>query len=458
MTRAATILVVDDEPDMVDIQAEILRKASYEVFEATSVAEGMRKLESHFVDLMLLDERIGAFGRGTEMMSQCRERHPGLGGILITGHADLALAVAGMRAGALDLLAKPIDKATLLEAVERALTESEVVREARYQRWASTHGESENIIGQNAQLRDALKLAMQAAPAEAPVLILGESGTGKELFARLIHARSPRRNHVFLPVNMSAIPAELRETALFGHRKGAFTGAAADRPGQFQAARGGTLFLDEIGDADLRLQSALLRAIQEKEVTRVGDTAATPVDVRIVAATNRDLEKEIAEGRFREDLYYRLAVINIALPPLRARVSDIPALANHLVEKHARQLGKVVRKIAPEAMQALQDYLWPGNVRELENVLQRAAILVRTDTITPELLALNPDAELGRLRDMLSGTYRESRDRFERAYFERLLDRTGQDKTKAAEGAGIDRTTLYDHLERLRILRVRTKE
>jgi DNA-binding NtrC family response regulator len=448
--RTPTLLVVDDEPDIVDIEADVLSSAGYSVLQATSIAAALELLQNNFVDLLILDERIGS-ASGIQLLVKCRALYPGLGGLLVTGHADLDLSVRAMRAGAIDLLSKPIDKPQLLEAVSRALKDSELTREARFQRWEGvTRDALTTIVGATQALQAAKNLARAAAPTDASVLIQGESGTGKELFARAIHVLSARRHNRFQALNVAAIPKDLGESALFGHRKGSFTGALADQPGVFEAANGGTLFLDEIADASPALQAGLLRALQEREIVRIGETVARKVDVRVVAATNRDLSSLIAAGQFREDLYYRIAVITILLPPLRLRIPDIAGLAHTFAAAYAAKIRKPVSGFTPEAMARLEGYPWPGNVRELENAVHRAVILTPSGPITPAVLALGAIShETTRLIELLEGGYRQSKEKFDRLYFTRLLDLAQQDRSRAAEMAEIDRTTLYDHLSRL---------
>ena len=448
--RRPTLLVVDDEPDVVDIEADVLSTAGYSVLQATSLPAALELLQNNFVDLLILDERIGS-ASGTQLLVKCRDLYPGLGGLLVTGHADLDLSVRAMRAGAIDLLSKPIDKPQLLNAVSRALKESELTREARFQRYeGATRDALAGIVGGTQALQAAKDLARAAAPTDASVLIQGESGTGKELFARAIHLLSARRNNRFQAVNVAAIPKDLAEAALFGHRKGSFTGALADQAGIFEAANGGTLFLDEIADASLSLQAGLLRVLQEREIVRIGETVARKVDIRLIAATNRDLSAMIAAGQFREDLYYRLAVIAILLPPLRRRISDISGLAHAFAASYAAKIRKPVSGFTPEAIARLEAYPWPGNVRELENVVHRAVILTPSGAITPAVLALGTISnETTRLIELLEGDYRQSKEKFDRLYFSRLLDLAQHDRTRAAEIAQIDRTTLYDHLSRL---------
>ena len=449
--RRDTLLVVDDQPDAIETLRGVLEESGFEVLAATSREEAMGVLQSSFVDLLLMDERLGR-ASGTKLLEACRDKFPGLGGILITGHADLDCAVAAMRAGALDLLEKPINRQILLEAVSRALADSRLVRDARFQRWRATRTtEFPEIIGESDTLGKILAVIRQVAATSAPVLIQGESGTGKELVARAIHAASSRRDRAFLAVNAGAVPPTLMESTFFGSKKGAFTDSRSDQPGLFEAASGGTLFLDEIGETTPEVQVRLLRVLQEKTVTRVGDVNPIPTDVRVIAATNRDLRADADAKRFRSDLYFRLAVVTITIPPLRERLSDVEPIARHLLEKRSRELAKPIKDFAPACFDKLKSYRWPGNIRELDNVIQRAVILSEGRTIEPELLLLEkrtgPSSDIDALLDL---GFHEAGLGFEELYFTHLLDRAGNNKTRAAELAGIDRTVLHAHLKKLR--------
>lgn len=450
--RKDVLLVVDDLPDEIATLREPLERAGYEVLGATSTSEALRIMESHFVDLLLLDERLGS-GSGTKLLEKCRDKYPGLAGIMITGYADLERAVAAMRAGARDLLQKPISRELLLDSVARALADTRITREGRYDRWRAMLGAGfAEIIGESPALQKVLEVLRQVAATSAPVVLQGESGTGKELAARAIHAASSRRNKPFIPINAGAIPPTLMESTLFGSRKGAYTGALADQIGVFEAAHGGTLFLDEIGETTPEVQVRLLRALQEKTITRVGDVEPRKVDARVIVASNRDLHAEVHAKRFREDLYFRLAVVTITLPPLRERLSDIERLSRSMLEKHSRMMGRPIVDFAPACFEKLRRYHWPGNIRELDNVVQRAVILAEHDIIEPDLLRLEaaagPSSEIEALLDL---AFRDATLGFERLYFRRLLAQTGNNKTKAADLAGMDRTVLHAHLKKARL-------
>jgi two-component system response regulator HydG len=427
-----------------------LEEKGYEVHTATSSEEARKVVEQRFFDLLVLDERMPGIS-GTRFLAECRKRYPGIGAIFVTGYATVECAIRALRAGALDLLQKPLEKEALIGAVERALTESQLLREQRYFRHDSDQRATfAEIIGDSDPLRQTLNLVRQVIPTNVPVLLQGESGTGKELMARAIHFEGPRRGKPFVAVNVAAVSESLMESALFGHRKGAFTGATEDRQGYFEASSGGTIFLDEVGEMTAGLQVRLLRVLQQKSIMRVGETKDIPVNTRVIAATNRDLAQEVEKGRFREDLWYRLNVFTITVPPLRDRISDITPLALHILERRQIEIGKSVKSITSEALDRLQSYDWPGNVRELENVIQRAIILAEGDTIGPELILVesrNSDSHpLGRLSDL---PFREAEKRFRTVYFTNLLARTKGNKTEAAKRAGLDRTSLHAHIRRI---------
>ena len=448
--RKVRLLVVDDEPDIVDIEREVLEDHGYEVLTATSAVAARRLLAERFFDLLILDERIKG-SSGTELFAESRLRYPGIGAIFVTGYADLDCAVRALRAGALDLLLKPIDKQALLASVSRALQESQLSREGRFF-WHEAQEKSEfsEIVGDSHALREVLNVVRQVIPTSVPVLLQGESGTGKELVARAIHFQGPRKNKPFIPVNAGAIPASLMEATLFGHRRGSFTDAREDRPGLFEVARGGTVFLDEVGEMTPEVQVRLLRVLQERTVVRVGDTVEIPVDTRVIAATNRNLRVEVEERRFRDDLFYRLAVVTITLPPLRARPSDTRSLSLHLMDKNRRQLRKEIQGITPEALAKLEAYGWPGNIRELDNVIQRAIIVANTEWITADdILLEGPGRNATTFPDLSDLSFGEAQIRFERKYFADLLARTGGNITKAAKLADIDRTVLHAHLKKI---------
>ena len=453
MTRKIRLLVVDDEPDLVDIEREILEDCGYDVTTATSGEEARQLIAEYFFDLLILDERMKGMS-GSQLLSESKERYPDIGAIFITGHADVEMAVQALYLGVLDFLQKPVANDVLVAAVVRALNLSQLARENRFLRYhTQARSTFADIIGEGEAMTEALGVVKQVIPTSVAVLLQGESGTGKELVSRAIHFHGPRKNKPFIPVNVAAIPPTLVESALFGHKKGAFTDARENKQGFFEASGGGTIFLDEIGDLSPEVQVKLLRVLQEKKIVRVGDVTEIPVDVRVISATNKNLKTEVEAGRFRKDLYYRLAVVTINLPPLRDRGEDIALLAVHLVEKNRKELGKHIIRIMPEAIEKLKYYSWPGNVRELDNVIQRAIILATGDTITPELLWLESDSSsTSSFSSIFDLPFKEAQLQFEMKYFSELLAKTAKNKTKAASLAGISRAVLYEHLEKTSLL------
>ncbi|HEU4563721.1 MAG TPA: sigma-54 dependent transcriptional regulator [Gemmatimonadaceae bacterium] len=426
------ILVIDDEASLRHTLSLILAGDGHEVVTAANGEEGLARLEADDVELALCDIRMPALG-GLEFV----ERHQARGGralvIMMSAYGDIDTAIAAMQRGAYDYIAKPFRAEEVLLVVRKAVERERLRERVRHLEGELSALGGGEIVGRGAAIRDAMELARKVARHPTTVLITGESGTGKELLARLVHASSPRAERPFVAVNCGAIPETLLESELFGHVKGAFTGADRDKPGLFEEAQGGTLFLDEIGELPLPLQVKLLRALQECEVRPLGAGSARPVDVRVVAATNRDLAAAVSAGRFRDDLFYRVNVVAIRLPALRERREDIPALAMHFVERCNRRLGLRVRAIAPAAMRALAEHPWPGNVRELENAIERAMVVVAGDTIEREHLPdtlLAPEPLLAPASDDLS--VKRHTETLERTLIRRALERTAGNRTRAA--------------------------
>jgi DNA-binding NtrC family response regulator len=385
----ARILLVEDKDSLRTMLRLALESQGYAVVEARDQVEAMRELRQSQSDLILSDLRLPE-GEGLGVLRAAKELDPEIPVIVMTAYGSIEDAVAAMKEGALDFLAKPVDPDHLLLLVARALQQRRIVTENLLlkEELAVRRG-APQLVGEDASLRKVFASLQRAAGTDATVLLEGESGTGKELFARSLHALSPRTDAPFVAINCAAIPETLLETELFGHEKGAFTGAVARKPGKFEMAHRGTLFLDEIGDLPLALQAKILRALEEKRFERVGGTASVQVDVRLVAATNRGLKAAVAARRFREDLYFRLSVFPITVPPLRDRPGDIPLLARFFVERVCRDLKKRPMTLTPEALDALRSYRWPGNVRELQNCIERAAILAEGDTIHARHLNLS---------------------------------------------------------------------
>ncbi len=379
-----TILVVDDEPNYLIILAEILRDEGFEVFTAENGEKALEIVRTTDLDLVLTDMQMPVMG-GMELLRQVKSINNNLPVIMLTAYGEVEKAVAAMRDGAFNYLTKPFKNDELIANIKKAVEHYSLLREnIRLRHEVKKRSSFAEMIGKNKQMQMLFSMIEKVAPTPASVLITGESGTGKELVARAIHNYSPRDKEPFISVNCAALPDSLLESELFGHEKGAFTGAIALRKGRFEMADRGTLFLDEIGEMALPLQAKLLRILQEKTFQRVGGTHEQKVDVRIVAATNKDLKEEVEAGRFREDLYYRLNVLHLHLPPLRERPDDIPLLVEHFVGKFARQLNKPDLKVSPAALRFLTTLSWEGNVRELENTIERASILCINSTINPE--------------------------------------------------------------------------
>jgi len=444
--RKISLLILDDDADIAESLRETLAEANYDVAAATSIATARRYVGERFFDLLVLDEQIdGSNISGTDFLIECRRRHPGIGAIFVTGNATVKGAVRAMHAGALDLLQKPVTKGELLAAIVRALGESLIARETRYLRTDAQR--TGGIVAVSKAMKGVLEQVARVGPANVTVLLQGESGTGKERLAHAIHVGSQRCQGPFLAVNCAAIPESLVESVLFGHAKGAFTGAAQFHAGYFEAAHRGTLFLDEIGEMPSAAQSRLLRVLQERKIVRVGETKEIPVDVRVVAATNRNLPAEVKAGRFREDLFYRIGVAQIEVPPLRSRREDIPALAFELVEEHSREMGRPIHSISPEAIQQLVAHDWPGNVRQLSNVIEMAVLYSDTAVITPSVLHLGPGSgnDTG-LQGLLAMPWKKAREEFGARYFAEHLATTGGDVTKAARQARVHRSVVYQHM------------
>jgi len=449
------VVIVDDEPDMVENCARILGRVGYQCLTTTEPARALAVIEEERPDLLITDLKMPGMD-GMELLKRARAIDPTLPVIVITAFATIESAVAAVKEGATDYLPKNFSVEHLRVAVERALRQRSLQVENRNLReqLQETFG-LERIIGRSESMARVFGLVKKAARSEANILVLGESGTGKELIARAIHANSPRAAQAFVPVDCASLPENLLESELFGHEKGAFTGAVRTKPGLMEVADHGTLFLDEIAELPVGLQVKLLRALQERQVRRVGGTALVDVDVRLVSATNRDLRDATVKGQFREELYYRVNVIEIQLPPLRERAGDVRLLARAFLTRYGQ--GRI-RGIADDAMAALERYRWPGNVRELQNVVERACALADSDTVTRRDL---PDHVLGvgAAVPAASGTtsasaetgtdlpLKDAKERWmavlEASYLRELLERHVGNISAAAKAAGIDRKTFH---------------
>jgi len=454
------VLIVEDDEIFLRPLQRTLELAEYEVLAVPSGEDAIDLLKGDDVDLVLTDKRLPGMD-GVELVRRLKAEHPDLGVVVMTAYGTIESAVEAMKLGAADYLVKPFEAAEVLMVVRHAIEFQELRAASR----ASLRRNQErftlrNIVAQSAAMREVFELVSSVAELDTTVLIHGETGVGKELLARSLHFSGPRRDRPFVAVNCAAIPAELFESELFGFRKGAFTSATEGRRGFFQAADGGTLLLDEVGEMPLPLQSKLLRAIEEKRVTPIGSDRSVDIDVRFIATTNKDLLPEVERAAFRRDLYYRLSVMPIRVPPLRERTGDIPLLAQHFLEASARRAKKSVRDIAPAAMEALCRYGWPGNVRELANVIERAVIVARGETICDVERFL--DAEAERPRVDITLPFREAKARvvedFERAYIAALLESHGGKVTAAAKHADMDPKNFSEKVARYGLRRGASEE
>jgi two-component system response regulator AtoC len=450
--RRGTVLVVDDE-EGVRASIRAILEETCEVLEAEDGAAALEVLRTHNVDLVMLDQRMPGEA-GIDVLPKIKALDASIVVVLATAVYDVRTAVLAMQRGAYDYVVKPFDVDDIVMLTQRVLEKRALEREVLLLRSAladdpwSGHTAFEGLVGRNPQMVRIYQLVSQIAETPSTVLITGESGTGKELIARAVHRRSARRERPFVAINVAAIPDTLIESELFGHEKGAFTGAHARKPGKFELAHGGTVFLDEIGSLRLDLQTRLLRVLQEREVERVGGVRPVPVDVRVVAATNVNLRQAVRERAFREDLFYRLNVVHIEVPPLRDRRDDIPLLVDHFVRKLGRECRRDVRAVSAGALETLVRYDWPGNVRELENVIHRAVVLARGPVLQLQDIPLDVALpETGaRLAEDTGMPLREACEQFERQYVLRVLERVRWNVSRAARLLGVHRNTVLAKL------------
>jgi two-component system, NtrC family, response regulator HydG len=443
MTQKGRILIVDDEPSVRDSLRRWFRDDGYEVGVAEGANDALTRLAERQWDLALLDIRMRGTD-GIELQRRMKEIDPNLVVIIMTGYASVDTAVTALKQGAYDYITKPLDPDDVAHLVQNALShrrsDQENVRMKEIIEQHVVH--PAEIVGQSTAMEKIYAAVDTVAPTDATVLITGESGTGKELVARAIHAGSPRRYHPMVAIHCGALTETLLESELFGHEKGAFTGAQYRKKGKFEVAEGGTVFLDEIGDISLKTQTDLLRVLQEKEIVRVGGHQPIKVDFRCVAATNKDLQELIQAGKFRPDLFYRLNVFQIVLPSLRERRDDIPLLVDHFIRKYAMQMNKKIDRVTPAAMNLIQQYDWPGNVRELENAVERAMVIGREPELREEDFALKPAGPAAAMTD------RKTLDEIEKAHILRVLEDCSFNQTRAAEVLDIDRVTLHNKLKK----------
>jgi two-component system, NtrC family, response regulator AtoC len=438
------ILIVDDEPSLRKVLAAMLRRAGYGVQTAEDGHAAVRALEENAFDLVVSDLRMPGMD-GIELLGWCRNRYPGLPVVLITAHGTVDSAVEAIKLGAHDYVTKPFDQDELQAVIKKGLATEERGRKSLQPEGATGRFD---IIGRTPAMESIFDMITKVARSPTTVLVSGESGTGKELVARALHEQSDRADGPFIQLNCGAIPDNLFESELFGHEKGAFTGAVTARPGRFELADGGTLFLDEVGELPRDMQVKLLRVLQDRRFERVGGVRSLQVDIRLIAATNRDLAAEVRAGRFRDDLYYRLNVVPIALPALRERPDDIPLLVRHFISRFNERLDRAVEGVTPHAMAALLAWRWPGNIRELENLIERAVLLAEGTTVTASDLSgldgaavaedTNADVEEMGLKDYV----RAYTARLERARIQRVLEAEGGNVTRAARRLEISRKSL----------------
>ncbi len=450
MKQLATLLLVDDDRHLLASMADWLRDQGYAVDAAATLAEGRAAVERKPYDLVLADIRLGA-DDGFDLLTHCRKVRPATSVIMITGYGTVEAAVDAIRLGAFDFLTKPLIDEELLMAVHRALDQQRVIEENRtLKAQLDLRFGMENIIGHDHRMLKIFDMIDAVADTKATVLITGESGTGKSLIARAIHRQSGRRDRPFVEVACGALPETLLESELFGHVAGAFTGAVGEKLGKFKLADEGTIFLDEISTASPAMQVKLLRVLQDLEFEQVGGTKTFHVDTRVILATNDDLGRLVADGKFRQDLYYRIDVINIGLPPLRERIADIPLLAEHFLKQMREETGKNVTGFTSEAIAAIQRYRWPGNVRELQNVIERAVLLGKESVIgVADLPATLASVGSVNLESTAGRTLKQSLENPERQIIREVLEANHWNRNLTAEMLGINRTTLYKKMKRL---------
>ncbi|ENB3205092.1 two-component system response regulator GlrR [Escherichia coli] len=431
--KPAHLLLVDDDPGLLKLLGLRLISEGYSVVTAESGAEGLRVLNREKVDLVISDLRMDEMD-GMQLFAEIQKVQPGMPVIILTAHGSIPDAVAATQQGVFSFLTKPVDKDALYQAIDDALDQSAPATDERWR---------EAIVTRSPLMLRLLEQARLVAQSDVSVLINGQSGTGKEIFAQAIHNASPRNSKPFIAINCGALPEQLLESELFGHARGAFTGAVSNREGLFQAAEGGTLFLDEIGDMPAPLQVKLLRVLQERKVRPLGSNRDIDIDVRIISATHRDLPKAMARGEFREDLYYRLNVVSLKIPALAERTEDIPLLANHLLRQAAERHKPFVRAFSTDAMKRLMTASWPGNVRQLVNVIEQCVALTSSPVISDALVEQALEGENTALP-----TFVEARNQFELNYLRKLLQITKGNVTHAARMAGRNRTEFYKLLSR----------
>jgi len=443
----ALILVVDDDRNVCRVLKDLLERAGFEVLTAPDVDAAVPILKQQDLDLIVTDLKMPGKS-GMDLLSLCHEARPAVPVIMMTAYADVEAAVTAMKKGAYDFITKPFDENELLNVAKKAFGESKKNKELLSSYFDEASPFITEIIGKTPVIQQVLRMAQKIARTDSTVLITGETGVGKELIARAIHSASQRKSHPFVKVNCAAIPDTLLESELFGHEKGAFTGAVTNKPGRFEIAHQGTLFLDEIGEIPLHLQTKLLGVLQDKSFERLGGVKTMKVDVRIITATNQDLSSAVQSGTFRSDLFYRLNVVPIHVPPLRERKDDLIPLVNYLLDKFASKYGKKIGAISPEVMATFTNYDWPGNIRELENVMERMVVMSETDSLSldqvpPEIRGVVSTTEASTLKEKIETLSQVT----EKQMIIDALNKTHQNRTQAAKLLGISRRTLQNKIK-----------
>ncbi|MEW6116387.1 MAG: sigma-54 dependent transcriptional regulator [Nitrospirota bacterium] len=455
----AVIIVIDDEYRQRDILKTILEDEGYEVHTASSAEEGLKHIETLRPDVVITDLKMGGMS-GVQLLEALPEDAVKPAVIIMTAYGTIFSAVEAMKKGAFDYLTKPLEKDSIVLIVKKAVERMQLVKEnirlqdALYQKF-----KMEGIVGGSKRMQEVVELAKKVTPASVTVLIYGESGTGKELIARAIHYNSPRKTAPFVAINCAAIPDNLIESELFGYEPGAFTGATHRKPGLFESSDKGTIFLDEIGDLPQLTQTKILRVLQDKEVRRLGGKGSIKVDVRIIAATNKDLEKEVAAGRFREDLYYRLKVVTLEIPPLRERKEDIPGLVNFFIEKYNKEFGKRIRGASDSVLKALLEYHWPGNIRQLESIIERAVLI--SDTPVIALNDIRSELRLSQDKGVLDLEIPDEGINFEeleKELIKKAMHKANNVAAKAARLLGMTYKTFWYRLEKFGLQNISSKE
>ena len=444
-----SILVVEDDVDIATILQDRLQTMGYEVMTVYDGQAALDTLEKVMPTLMLLDLQLPKVN-GMEVLKRARKDWPDLPAVVMTAHGTIALAVEAMKEGAIDFITKPFDAEYLNLVIGKVLERGDLKRTVTALR-SELESRFDALVAASPKMDELIQSARKVAQSDATVLLLGESGTGKDILARSIHNWSARRDRLFMPVNCVALSEDLLESELFGHEKGAFTGASAQKRGKLEVVDGGTVFLDEIGDMKPGLQAKLLRFLQNREFDRVGGTRPIRVDVRVIAATNRDLRQAVKGGAFREDLFFRLNVVTFTLPPLRERTEEIPQLAEFFLKKYCREAKKPMMQISPQAMKMLTAYSWPGNVRELQNAVERAVVLKTGNTLSPADFALQPMDFSSDQDEQIERPFHEAVDHQRREIILRALARAGGSQTRAAERLGLQRTYLARLIKQLDI-------